>query len=105
MNMMRFAVAKTYGFEFGKDSVIRTTSKNSSVAWNCEENVVIRDCEQYCDLKLVLVENVTKHSIRTCDNVVTYNPRDKEFIEMSVILTFVRHFRHRMLTVSVDLAQ
>jgi hypothetical protein len=44
---MRFADAKAYDFEFGKDSVIRMISKNSTVVQNCEESVSIRDCEQF----------------------------------------------------------
>jgi hypothetical protein len=71
---------------FAKDSTIRMKWKNSSVIRISVEGVGLRDSEQYCDLKLVVVEKATKLSTRTCDDVLNYNPGDNAFIGISSIL-------------------
>jgi hypothetical protein len=79
-------VSSCEDLDFGQESAIGMTSKNSTLVQNCEESVGMRECEHSRDFKLVGVQKVSRRSIRTCDDVVSYNPRGKQFTEMSIVL-------------------
>jgi hypothetical protein len=75
----RVAVAKTAGFEFAKDNVIRMIARYSNHMQNYEEVMVIKISKQYCRFRFIIAETILKISIETFNDSLKSTVNDHQF--------------------------
>ena len=87
------AITRDSSFEFGKESLNKLIRRFSSVIPNCNENVILKICEQYDNFKFLIAEKVKTGSIQTFTDVLSCVLKDEDMKEVSILLDICGTFQ------------